>query len=86
MGLGSFLEDRYEQGRETLQTPHISSLPFFFLFFLNFENLIVKFHISYVLNMHIKFRSNWILFTIRSINLFFIHNFRSQKFEILTFV
>ena len=25
---------------------------------LNFENLIVEFHIPYVLNIHIKFRSN----------------------------
>ena len=31
---------------------------------VNFENLIVKFHIPYVLNMHIKFRSNYMLFTI----------------------
>ena len=68
--------------RETLQTSHIS----LFFFFVNFENLTIEFHVPYVLNMHIKFRSNWILFTIRSINLFFIHNFRSQKFEILTFV
>ena len=29
--------------------------------------------------MHIKFHSNRMLFTIQSINLFFIHNFRSQK-------
>ena len=45
----------------------------------NFENLTVEFHVPYVLNMHIKFRSNRILFVIWSINLFFIHNFRSQK-------
>jgi len=53
---------------------------------VNFENLTVEFHVSYVLNMHIKFCSNWMLFTIQSIHLFFIHNFRSQKLEILTFV
>ena len=52
---------------------------------MNFENLIVEFYVFYVFNMHIKFRSNWMLFTIRLINLFFIHNFRSQKLEILTF-
>ena len=52
---------------------------------MNFENLTIEFYIPYVLNMHIKFRSNWILFTIRSIKLFFIHNFRSQKLKILTF-
>ena len=45
-----------------------------YLFFVNFKNLTVEFH---VLNVYIKFRSNWILFTIRSINLFFIYNFRS---------
>ena len=45
--------------RETLQTSHI------FLFLgVNFENLIVEFHITYVFNIHIKFRSNRILFTI----------------------
>jgi len=44
---------------------------------VNFENLIVEFHVPYVLNMYIKFCSNRILFTIQSINLFFIHNLRS---------
>ena len=53
---------------------------------VNFENLIVKFHVLYVLNMHIKFCSNWMLFTIRLINLFFIHNFRSHKLEAFIFV
>ena len=53
---------------------------------MNFENLIVKFHIPYILNMYIKFRSNWILFTIWPINLFFIYNFRLQKLEIITFI
>ena len=55
-------------------------------FFVNFENLIIEFHVSYVLNMHIKFHSNRILFTFRPINLFFIHNFRSQTLKILTFI
>ena len=31
---------------------------------VNFENLTVEFHVPYVLNMCIKFRSNWMLFTI----------------------
>ena len=53
---------------------------------VNFENLTVKFHVPYVLNMYIKFLSNQMLFTIQSINLFFIHNFRSQKLEIITFI
>ena len=55
-------------------------------FFVNFENLTTEFRVLYVLNMHIKFCSNQMLVTIRSINLFFIHNFISQKFKILTFV
>ena len=64
--------------RNSLNLSYISFLG------LNFENLTVAFHISYVLSIHIKFRSNWILFTIRSIDLFFIHNFKSQKLENLT--
>ena len=51
-----------------------------------FENLIVEFHVLYVLNMYINFHSNKMLFTIWLINLFFIHNFRLQKLEILRFV
>ena len=52
---------------------------------VNFGNLTVEFHVLYVLNMHIKFHSNRMLFTIRLINLFSIHNFRSQKLKILAF-
>ena len=66
--------------RNSLNFSHISFLD------MNFENLTVKFHVPYILNMHIKFRSNRILFTIWSINLFFIYNFRSQKLEIITFI
>ena len=47
-----------------------------------FENLTVKLHIFYFLNKYVKFRVNQILFTIRSINLFFRHNFILQNFEI----
>ena len=54
-----------------------SKFLYFSSFSVNFESLTVEFHVPYVLNIHIKFRSNWILFTIRSINLFFIHNFMS---------
>ena len=54
---------------------------------MKFEKLTVEFHVIYVLNIHIKYRSNRILFIIVSINTyFFIYNFRSQKLEILTFV
>ena len=41
---------------------------------VNFENLTVEFHISEVLNMHIKYCSNRMLFMIQPLNLFFIHN------------
>ena len=44
-----------------------------------FETLAVEFD---VLNTHIKFRAYQILFTIRSIKLFFMHSFRLQKLEI----
>ena len=35
----------------------------------------------YALNTYIKFRVNWILFIIRFINLFLMHNFKLQKFD-----
>ena len=38
-------------------------------------------HVLYVLNTYVKFRINRILFTIRFINLFFMHNIRLQNFE-----
>ena len=45
-----------------IETFQISNI---FLFFsVNFKNLFVKLYISYVLNMRIKFCSNWILFII----------------------
>ena len=67
--------------RDIFQTPHI------FLFWgVNFKNLTIEFHVPYVLKSYIKFRLNQMLFTIQSMNLFFIHNFRSQKLEILIFV
>ena len=86
LALGACLELAPSPGRKN-KVLEINFLNFSYLFFgVNFENLTVEFHILYVLNMHIKFRSNRMLFTIRSINLFFIHNFKSQKLEILTFV
>ena len=47
---------------------------------VNFENLTIEFHVPYI-----KFCSNQILFTIWSINLFFIYNFRLQKLEIIIY-
>ena len=53
-----------------------------FLLYVNFENLIFRFHSPYVLNIHVKFHSNRMLLTKQSINLFFIHNFILQRLEI----
>ena len=49
---------------------------------VNFENLTVKFHVPYVFKMHIKFRSNRMLFTIQSTNLYLytILNHKNLKF------
>ena len=47
-----------------------------------FEILIVKLHVFYILIMHIKFRVNRMLFTIRCIKFLFISNFRLQKLKI----
>ena len=58
----------------------------YIFFVVNFENLTVEFYILYILNKHIGFYINQMLFIIQPINLFFIHNFRSQKLEILIFV
>ena len=41
-----------------------SNLSYIFFSDVNFENLTVEFHVPYVLNMYIKFRSNRILFII----------------------
>ena len=41
-----------------------------------FKNLTIALHVLYVLNIHVKFCVNWMLFTIQSINLFFMHNFK----------
>jgi len=55
---------------------------YIFLLDANFENLIIGLHDFYVLNTYVKFCSNWMLFTILSLNLFFMYNFKSQKLEI----
>ena len=43
---------------------------------LYFENFIVGLHVLYLLNMHINFHINWMLFTIRSIYSSFMHYFK----------
>ena len=65
---------------------NLSNFSYIYFLSVNFKNLVDEFHVPYVLNMYIKFRSNQMLFTIRSINLLFVHNFRLQKLEILTFL
>ena len=47
-----------------------------------FKNLIVRLHILYVFNMNVKCHSNWMLITIRFINVLLLHNLRLQKIEI----
>ena len=54
----------------------------FFYIFYNFKNPAVELNVLYVLNIHIKFRSNRILFIIQLMNLFFVYNFLPQKFKI----
>ena len=50
-----------------------------------FEILIVELHILYVFNTHVKFRDNWMLFIIQSINLFLfiILEYKNLKFKYL---
>ena len=57
------------------------TLPNYFLQNSYFENLIVEFHVLYVLNIHTNFHVNWLLFTIQSINSFIIHYFKLKNFE-----
>ena len=72
--------------RKTTLERNSSNFSYISFLGVNFVNLTFKFHFFYIINMHIKFRSNRILFTIRLINLFFKLNFKSQKLEILIFV
>ena len=50
-----------------------------------FENLTIELHVLYILNTHVKFLVNWMLFTISSINLFLyiILNYKNLKFKYL---
>ena len=49
-----------------------------------FENLTVELHVFYTLSIYVKFCVNRILFTIWSISLYFMHNFKLQKLTIKT--
>ena len=46
-----------------------------------FKNL-TELHTLYVSNTYVKFNVNHMLFTIQSVILFFIHNFRLRKLKI----
>ena len=46
-----------------------------------FENSTIELHVLYVFNIITNFHINWMLFTIRSINSYFMHYFKLQKFE-----
>ena len=48
---------------------------YIFLLNVNFENLTDELYVLYVLIVHVKFCSNQMLFTIRSISLCLVHNF-----------
>ena len=51
-----------------------------------FENLIVGLHVLYVFNTYDKFCVNQMLFTIRSINLFFMYNLTCENFNFAHFI
>ena len=46
-----------------------------------FGNLTVELHVLYVFNILANFHFNWMFFTIESINSYFMHYFKLQKFE-----
>ena len=64
----TILEDRdFSSNKISLQTSlkrDFSNFLYIFLLNLNFKKLIIKLHVLYILNMHVKFYSNRILFTI----------------------
>ena len=48
---------------------------------LYFENLIIGLYVLYIFNIYANFYINQLLFTIRSINLFFMKYFKLHKLE-----
>ena len=53
---------------------------------LYFENSTIGLHVLYVLNMHVNFHTNWMLFTVRSINSYFMHYFKLQKLKYIQLI
>ena len=41
---------------------NLSNLSYIFLLHVNFKNLTIRLHVFNVLNTHVKFRSNWMVF------------------------
>ena len=59
------LKKKKNEDKEVLYEQSFSSnFSYFYFLDVNFKNLTVKFHVPYVLNIHIKFCSNRKLFTI----------------------
>ena len=71
----------YENDKIQLQTP-TKKLTRLYILKLNVTIGMHFFFFFFFFNMHAKFRSNRIIFTIRSINLFYIHDLRLYKLEI----
>ena len=55
-----------------LNMENISNSFYIFLLNVNFKNITVRLHDLYVLNTHIEFHLNRILFTVRSIKIIYI--------------
>ena len=53
---------------------------------LSFKNFIVGLDVLYVLNIHANFYTNHMLFTIRSINSFFMHYYKLKKIEFIQLI
>ena len=58
------------------------TLPNILLLNLYFEYSNTGLHVLYVLNMHVNFHVNWMLFIIRLVNSFFIHYFKLQNLNL----
>ena len=53
----------------------------FFFLDVNFENLTIELRVIYILNTHVKFCLNWMLFTIQLINLFLFINLDDKNIK-----
>ena len=53
---------------------------------LYFENSTAGLHVLYILNMHTNFHSNQMLFTIQSINSYFMYYFKLQELEFIQLI